>query len=416
MTPDLTLSEFIRPADTIMWGQAHAEPRMLIRTLIGQRRSIGRVRLFLGIGMSGLLDPDHADAFDFLSYCGSGPNRKLADAGLLDIVTTHYSRFPQMMMNGQLGIDVVFLQVPPPDSQGRYSLGMAREYLLPALDRARVIIGEVHPDVPWTFGGPYLAERDFTALVHSDEDLPESAPREIGAVEQAIGANVASLIGDGAVLQTGIGNIPDASLSQLRDRRDLGIHSGAIGDGLAMLCEAGAVTNGRKDIDAGTSIGGILMGGSKLRGFAHLNPDLALRGTDHTHNPRILGQLKNFVAINSAFEVDLTGQANSEILGGRYCGAVGGIIDFLRAAGASEGGIPIIALPASGRGASRIVPALSGPVSVPRSDAGVIVTEHGIADLRGLSLSQRARKMIEIAAPEHRDGLERHLHAQKGAM
>lgn len=406
----LDLTQLIRPGDTVMWGQSHAEPRSLIRHLVEQRHALGHIRLFLGIGLGDGLKPEHGDSFDFLSYCGSGSNRPLAEAGVLDILPVHYSRLPHLMARGALQIDVLFLQVSPPDAEGRYSLGMAREYLLGAIGRARVIVGEVHPDVPWTFGGPYLNRSDFAALIVSDAAMPESANRQIGPVEEAIGRNVASLIEDGATLQTGIGNIPDAVLKSLADRRDLGVHSGAIGDGLAALCMAGTVTNSRKSIDTGISIGGALMGGAPLRAFAHSNPALELRGTDYTHDPKVLGRLDRFAAINSAIEVDLTGQINSETAGNRYLGAVGGIVDFLRAAGTSPGGLPIVALPSTGGGRNRIVSTLSGPVSVPRSDSCIIVTEYGIADLRGASLRERIKRMIAIAHPEHRETLHREAH------
>ncbi|MEO1988991.1 MAG: acetyl-CoA hydrolase/transferase C-terminal domain-containing protein [Martelella sp.] len=407
MSAELDLTRYLRPGDTIVWGQSHAEPTSLVVRLIEQRHALARLRLFLGIGLDDNLKPEHSDAFDFISYCGSGSNRALANAGVLDILPVHYSRLPDLMTSGQLRIDAVFLQVSPPDEKGRHSLSMAREYLLPAIKHARVVIGEIQPDAPWTFGGPYMTERDFTALVSSDAKMPESRLRSIGPVEDAIGRNIASLIEDGATLQVGIGNVPDAALMALSDRRDLGIHSGAIGEGVAMLSRAGVITNSRKAIDTGVSIGGVLMGGSVLRSFAHRNPAIKLRGSDYTHDPMVLGRIERLIAMNSAIEVDLTGQINSETANGRYLGAVGGILDFTRAAGASKGGVPIIALPSTGSGTSRIVPALSGPVTVPRSESCVIVTEHGIADLRGLSLSGRISRMIAVAHPDHREELER---------
>lgn len=230
-------------------------------------------------------------------------------------------------------------------------------------------------------------------------------------MELAIGRHVANLIDDGATLQTGIGSIPDAVLAQLHDRRELGVHSGSIADGFVDLHEAGVVTNSCKSIDLGVSVGGVLIGGQKLRRFAHCNRSLELRGTDYTHNPRVLGSIERFVAINSAIEVDLTGQANTEVAGGRYVGAVGGIVDFLRGAQTSRGGIPIVALPSTAGARSRIVSTLTGPVTVARSDACVVVTEHGVADLRGLTLSQRVPRMIAIADPAHRESLERAAHA-----
>lgn len=405
------LSTLIRPGDTVMWGQSHAEPVTLMRALVAQRHGFQRIRLFLGIGLADVLAPEHADAFDFLAYCGSGANRKLARANVLDILPAHYSQLPALIRSGALRIDVVMLQVSPPDEHGRYSLGLAREYLVEAVKHARAIVAEVHPDVPWTYGGPYLRAADIDLLVASDAPFPDAAPAAPGPVERAIGQHVASLVEDGATLQTGIGAIPDAVMAALHDKRDLGVHTGSIGDGVAALCEAGIVTNARKTIDAGMTVGGVVIGSALVRRFAHRNPTLELRGTEYTHNEHVLRRIERFVAINSAVEVDLTGQVNAEVAAGTYVGAVGGVGDFLRAAQVSRGGVPIVALPSTAGAHSRIVTRLSGPVTVPRSDACVIVTEYGIADLRGLSLARRIPKMIAIAHPDHRERLEREAHA-----
>lgn len=403
--PDLT--NLIRPGDTVMWGQSHAEPVTLMRALVTQRDRLPRIRIFLGIGLADVLTPEHADAFDFLAYCGSGSNRKLARAGVLDILPAHYSQLPGLIRSGALRIDVVMLQVSPPDEHGRYSLGLAREYLVEAVKNARVIIAEVHPDVPWTYGEPYLRASDIDLLVESNISFPDAPASVPGPVEQAIGQHVAALVEDGATLQTGIGVIPDAVLAQLRERRDLGIHTGSIGDGIAALCEAGVITNARKTIDVGITVGGVIIGSERVRRFAHRNPSLTLRGTEYTHNPDVLRRIDRFVAINSAVEVDLTGQVNAEVAAGTYVGAIGGIGDFLRAAQFSPGGVPIIALPSTAGRHSRVVMQLSGPVTIPRSDACVIVTEYGVADLRGLSLAQRIPRLIAVAHPDHRERLER---------
>lgn len=177
-----------------------------------------------------------------------------------------------------------------------------------------------------------------------------------------------------------------------------------------MLCEAGVVTNAKKSIDTGVTIGGVIIGSARVRRFAHRNPALELRGTEYTHNPEVLRGIDRFVAINSAVEVDLTGQINAEMVGDTYVGAVGGVGDFLRAAQLSHGGVPIVALPSTAGRHSRIVTRLSGPVTIPRSDGCVIVTEYGIADLRGLSLAQRIPKMIAVAHPDHRERLAREAH------
>ena len=170
--PDL--SGLIRPGDTVMWGQSHAEPVTLMRALVAQRERLRRIRLFLGIGLADVLTPEHADAFDFLAYCGSGANRKLARAGVLDILPAHYSQLPALIGSGALRIDVVMLQVSPPDEQGRYSLGLAREYLVEAVKHARTIIAEVHPEVPWTYGGPWLQASDIDLLVQSDTPFADA--------------------------------------------------------------------------------------------------------------------------------------------------------------------------------------------------------------------------------------------------
>lgn len=387
------------------WGQANAEPLTLTRALVAQRTSLPRLRLFLGIGASDTLQPWHSDAFDFFGYAGGG-HRPLSHAGLLNILPVHYSHLPALLRpGGNMRVDVLLLQVSPADANGRHSLGMANEYLLAALDAARVVIGEVNDAVPWTFGERSLSVDDFDLIVPAEVDPIDPAPSRISAVEQAIAKNVASLIDDGATLQLGIGNIPEAVLGALTTHRDLGIHSGALCDGVVGLAEVGALTNARKTIDRGITVAGILMGGARLRKWAHRNPELALRSTDYTHDASVLASIDRLVAINSAIEVDLTGQINAETADGIYVGAVGGALDFLRGAARSRGGLPVIALPSTARGRSRIVARLSGPVSTPRSDVGVIVTEHGIADLRGLTLAQRVERMMAIAAPEHREAL-----------
>lgn len=409
-SPDL--SRWIRAGDTVIWGQAMAEPLTLTRALVAQRRQMGRLRVFVGIGASDTLQPEHCDSFDFIGYGAGGSQRALAQAHVLDILPCHYSQLPALMRSGALRIDVLLLQVSPPDSNGVYSLGLAHEYLLAALGVARVVIAEVNPDVPWVSGERTLLAQDFDLLIPAAfAPIDAAAPRP-NAAEQSIAERVAELVEDGATLQLGIGNVPEAVLAALRDRRDLGLHSGAVGDGIVGLAESGALTNARKSIDRGVSVAGVLMGSSRLRQWAHHNAELRMRGTDYTHNPDVLASIDRLVAINSAIEVDLTGQVNAEVAAGVYVGAVGGAMDFLRGAARSRGGLPIVALPSTAGKASvsRIVATLSGPVSTPRADAGLIVTEHGVADLRGQPLAARVRRILDIAAPEHREALERHAH------
>lgn len=403
---EIEFARWLRPGDTVVWGQANAEPRTLTRALVAQRHALARLRLVLGIDLSHMLQPEYADAFDFTSYCGAGGNRALARAGVLDILPMPYSQWPALLRQGPIKVDVVLLQVSAPDVHGRYSLGLANDLLIAALESARVVIAEVHPDVPWTHGARTLAAHDIDLLVDATEAPIESPPAPVSEASLAIARHVATLIEDGATLQLGLGAIPDTVLPLLADRRDLGLHSGVIGDGVVALAQCGVLTNARKSIDRGVGIAGVLMGSQRLYRFAHLNPALQLRGSEYTHAADVLRRIDRFVAINSAIEVDLSGQVNAEVAGGEYVGAVGGAPDFIRAAQASRGGLSIIALPATALARSRIVATLSGPVTTPRCDAGIFVTEHGVADLRGLGLAARRRRMIDIAAPEHRTALD----------
>jgi acetyl-CoA hydrolase len=229
-------------------------------------------------------------------------------------------------------------------------------------------------------------------------------------VEAAIAQHVASLVPDGATLELGIGSLPERVLQALRGHRDLGIHSAVIGDGVVELMEAGVVTNARKPFDAGVTVAGMLMGTRRLYDFAHRNPRVRLAPSSHTHATAVMAALPNFFAINGAVEVDLSGQVNAESSNGRYIGAVGGQVDFVRGANASPGGRALMVLPSTAKGGriSRIVPRLGdGVVTTARSDVDAVVTEFGVATLRGKSLRERSKALIDVAHPDHRESLER---------
>jgi len=404
----LDLSQVVRAGDGVLWGQACAEPQTLVEALVAQRAAFSGAGVFLGVNYSGIVRPEHADHLHLGAYCGAGHNRALADAGVLEIHPHPYSRLAALIRARRIRADVVLLQVSPPNAHGEFSLGLAAEYLVPALETARAVVVEVNDQVPWTHTARVLREEDFALAVRGSRApvaLPYGPP---GELERAIAANAAAFVPDGAVLELGLGALPDAVLAALGDRRDLGIHSGAIGDAVVELVRRGAVTNARKPIDAGRSVAGVLMGTRTLFDFAHENPALMLESIEHTHDARVLARFERFVAINSAVEVDLTGQVNAEVANGSYVGAVGGALDFIRAANASPGGASIVILPSSvGTKVSRIVARLSGPVATPRSEAGIFVTEWGAADLRGLALRARAKRMIAIAHPRFREHLER---------
>jgi acyl-CoA hydrolase len=298
-------------------------------------------------------------------------------------------------------VDVVLLTVAPADADGRYALGLAEEYLSAALDVARVVIAEVSPHVPRIHGARTLAAGDIDVLVSTERRPVELAAAEPGPAEQALARQVAAVVPDGAVLQVGIGSFPGAVLRELDEHNDLGIHSGLFADGMVDLVERGVVTNATKLRDRGISVAGVVMGGARLFGWLHDNPAVALRNTAYTHGIEVLGAIPRFTSVNTAIEVDLTGQVNGEVAAGRYVGAVGGALDFLRGANRAEGGVPIIALPSVVRGRSTIVESLSGPVTVGRADVGIVVTEHGAVDLRGLGLPERRERLLAIASPDH---------------
>ena len=403
----LGFSAIVRAGDCVVWGQANAEPVPLTQALMVQRHAIGNFNVFLGITYSDTLKAEYADCIRFSGYAGTGGNRALAKAGKLDILPTHYSHLRELIRSGRLKVDVLLLQLAPANERGEYSLSIAHEYLIPALGTARVVIAEVNELAPWTYGERPVLEADLDYIVRTSRPPLELVHPHAGPAELATARNVAALIEDGATLQFGLGALPEAILAQLADRRDLGVHSGAIGDQVAALMRSGAITNARKSIDRGVSVGGIMFGSRRLHEFAHRNPQLQFRSSSYTHGPDVLAQIERFTALNSAVEVDLSGQINAEVAAGVYVGAVGGAVDFLRAAHYSKGGLPVVALPSTAGKHSRIVARLNGPVSTPRSDAGIIVTEYGVADLRGASLSERARRLLAIAHPEQRERLER---------
>jgi len=401
----LDLREFIRHGDTITWGQACGEPQTLTELLMAQRHQLAPFTVFLGIPAAPTCRPEHADVVRFQSYCGTATNRALWSAEALEILPVHYSTLPRLLSHGDRAADVVFVQVSAPDEHGNHSLGLADDYFSSALDTARVIIAEINDQVPFTVGARTLTSGQWTAAIHTSRRPPVMPTPPANMTTQLVAAHVARLIPDGATLQFGIGALPEACLAALREHNDLGIHSGIINDTAIDLIERGVATGLAKSIDRGVAIAGLFGGSERLFSFVHNNPAVQLRPTTYTHDHAVLAAQHRLVAINSALEVDLSGQVNAEMAGGEYVGAVGGAIDFLRGAAASPGGIPIIALPSTAGNRSRIVTRLDGPVSTPRTDAGIIVTEYGAADLRGLPIRERQVRMIAIAHPHHREVL-----------
>jgi acyl-CoA hydrolase len=404
---ELDLAGVIRPGDSIVFSQGTGEPRTLTERLVAQKDALPPFEVFLGVQFSDTFHPERSAGINFSGYGAIGKAGALARAGRLNVIPSHYGWLSQAYARGERRADVALLQLaPPPGSGGGYSLSLANDIAAQAALHARVIIAEVNPDAPWTHGAELpsnLVPHLFVEARHKPIELP---PAQVGSTELAIARLAVSLIPDGATLQLGVGTIPDAVLSQLSAHRDIGLHSGQIGDSVVPLIEHGVITNARKSIHPGVSVCGSLFGTRRLYDFAHLNPAIAVRPPPETHSLRVMAAIDRFIAVNSAIEVDLTGQVNAEVANGVYVGGLGGQLDFMRGANASAGGRAIIALPATARDgtASRIVPSMT-TVTCPRSDVDAIVTEFGIAELRGLSLEERRRRMIAIAAPQFRDRL-----------
>jgi acyl-CoA hydrolase len=401
----IDLRTLLRPGDTIVWGQACAEPLTLTRALLQQQSGLGPLRVFLGIRSADAPDLGSAEQLQFLAYGGGGATRRLDDQRVLDVVPARYSDLPGLFARRAVPVDVAFVQVTAGRTEGTYHFALAAEYLVAAARSARVVIAEVNRAAPHSPDAPILRADQIAAIVDADYpplEHPAPAPTD---VERRIAEHVGGLVDDGATLQIGIGSLPEAVVRGLTRHRDLGVHSGVIGDAIADLIESGAITNAHKAHDPGTSVGGVLIGTARLFALAHGNRAIALRETGYTHDPARLVTQPKLTTINAAVEVDLTGQVNCEVAGNRYVGAAGGSLDFARAAALAPGGVPITVLRSTAGPRSTIVAELTGPVTLPRSDVGWVVTEYGAVDLRGLTLAQRRQRLIALAHPDHRDAL-----------
>ncbi|CAM2743923.1 acetyl-CoA hydrolase/transferase family protein [Skermania piniformis] len=401
------LRPILRPGDRIVAGQACGEPTTLIEALIAQAGDIPDLSLFIATSFSGLLTPAAVDGIRVASMGAIGALRGLTKAHRLSVVPCHVSRVGPMISSGEMPCDVAFIQVAPAEPDGTHSLGLISDHVLAAVRAARVVVAEVNERVPRSCG-ERIDTRAIDHVVPVARDPVRVQPATITPVDEAIARHVAEFVEDGSVLQTGIGAVPDAVLRLLRDRADLGVHSGMIGDGLVDLVESGVITNARKEIDTGVSVTGALIGTERLYRFADRNPAIRMCTTDHTHDPAVLARLSRLVTVNAAVEVDLTGQVNAEQSGTAYLGGTGGQVDFVRAGARSPGGHAIIVAPSTAKGGtvSRITPGLSGPVTTARSEVDVIVTEYGAARLAGCTLAERARRLTAISHPDFRDGLE----------
>lgn len=397
----IDLTSYVRPGDGVWWSQTSAEPTPLVDALIEQVDAIGGVRAFVGMSWNERL-LDAPDSLDVSSYGALGSLRRLSSAGRLTVVPTHYSALPGLFASGSLPSDVGLVQVSPADEDGLYSLGVGVDYIADAVPHTRTLIAEVNRRMPATRGSVRLPRSRFAAVVETDRPLLELPDAAASDVDRGIAATIAQLIEDGDTIQIGVGGLPTAVLAALQGHRALGVHSGMISDGIADLVEAGVVTGERKEIDAGLVVTGAALGSRSL--YERLGGlPVEFRPASYTHASEVLGRLRRLVSINSAVEVDLSGQVNAEVRRGVYIGAIGGHRDFSRAA-SSTGARSIIALRATSRGRSTIVPTV-GTVTTGRTDVDVVVTEYGAAPVRGCSVQERATRLLAIAAPEFHDEL-----------
>ena len=383
-----------------------SEPQTVVEELVRQKSRLRGLELYVNIVGSPTLY-SQKDNFRYFRIRTFLSNPKLKEAmlyGDCDYIPLNVSEIPKKI--DSMKIDVVFIQVSPPDDQGHLSLGISVDYIKSLVKNAEYVIAEVNDRMPRTHGDTKLTIEEIDCFVKTSRSLlsiPESGSSDI---EKKIGENVATLIPDGATLQWGIGNIPNSILHSLKNKKDLGVHSGSISDPVIDLIESGVINNRKKSIKQHKIICTSLIGTEKLYDYANNNPLVEMHSVEFTHNGSIISQIEDFHSINSALEIDITGQINAESLKGVTIAGVGGQMDFIRGAKGSKGGKAIIALPSTAAGGtiSRIKLSVSGVTSL-KSEVDYIVTEYGIAELFGKTMKERAQEIIAIAHPKFREEL-----------
>lgn len=386
-------------------------PLVLIDALLAEKDRLKNVELIGGLflGEYRFLNDDYLDTFHYSTWQIPLRMASALNTGKAQFLPLSYSQIPALIApHGPLPIDVGLIAVSPPDANGFTSLGVSVSHTPAVIESAKIVIAEVNQQMPRTGGNSLVHVDEIDYLVEADHPLVESAFDQPSARDQRIAENVATLVPDGATCEIGFGAIPNAIYGALKGKHDLGIHSGMISDGLIELVESGAVTNSKKKLSTGKIVTGEVLGTRAIFDFVHNNPLIEMQPVEYTHSPQILSQLDNFCAINSAVEIDLSGQVNAELIGELEVGP-GGHFDFALGASLARGGRAIIPLPATAMNgqASRIVHRLKPgvPVSVPRNLAHYVVTEFGVADLLFKNLDERADALISIAHPDFRDEL-----------
>ncbi len=421
ISPEEALS-VIKSGDRVYIHGSACTPTFLLQNLAERAGELRDVELvFISVYGDVFVDrPELIDSFRINSMFVSGAIRQAVNEGRADYIPVFLSEIPQLFRRNILPLDVALVQVSPPDRHGYCSLGTSVDIARTATNMARFVIAQVNPNVPRTHGSSLIHMTRFSSMVYHDEPLHEANFGEkVTAAERRIGQYIAELIEDRSTLQMGIGAIPDAVLSSLHDHRDLGIHTEMLSDGVIPLIERDVVNNRYKKLDPNKSVAGFALGSKRLYDYVDDNPSFAFLDIDYVNDTTVIRRQPKMIAINSAVEVDITGQVVADSIGTYQYSGVGGQMDFMRGAALSEEGKPIIALSSrTYKGVSRIVPFLKQGAGVVTTRAHVhyIVTEYGVAYLYGKNLRQRARALINIAHPDDREELMRAAHERYKVM
>jgi len=417
VTDPATAVSAVASGHRIYLGGGAGVPQVLVGALVERAKELRDVEVvhILHFGPAPYVGPEYEGHFRHNALFIGANVREAVQAGRADYTPIFLSEIPGLFRSGRLPLDFAFIQVSPPDEHGFCSFGVEVGCTKPAAEAARVVVAEVNRQMPRTLGDSFIHVRNIDIIVEVDYPLPEAPQGGSTEVHRRIGERIAEMIPDGATLQLGIGSIPDAVLANLHHHRDLGIHTELFSDGVVELVEAGVITGARKTLHRGKVVAGFLFGSRRLYEFVADNPIIELHPTDYVNDPFVIAQHERMVSINSALEVDLTGQVAADSMGHRLYSGVGGQLDFVRGAARAKGGMPIIALPATAKGGtiSRIVPTLKpgAGVTTTRYDVHYVVTEYGVAELYGKSVRERAQALIRIAAPQFREELTRQARA-----
>lgn len=410
MTIDAAL-ELIKSGQRVYIGGGCGVPAPLLEGLTARAGDLRDVEVIhmLTAGEDPTTAPEYAAAFRHNAVFVGHNVRRAVREGRADFTPVFLSDIPRLFRSGLLPLDVALIQVSPPDEHGFCSLGVEVGCTLPAAQLAQTVIAEINPNMPRTLGDSFIHISRITACVETDRPLLEAPQGASNPIATRIGQYIADLIPDGATLQLGIGAIPDAVLHSLGNKRHLGIHSELFSDGIIDLVEAGVIDSEAKTLHRGKLVAGFLLGSRRLFDWVHNNAMVEMHPTDYINDPFVIAKNRRMVAINSALQVDLSGQVCADSIGTQIYSGVGGQVDFIRGASRSEEGLPIIALPSTARNGtiSRIAPTLElgAGVVTSRYDVHYVVTEYGVAQLHGKTLAQRARALINIAHPDFRSSL-----------